>query len=51
MVTSLSGAVPGAGLQRDIRSGRGRPTAFLTISVMNIVSAILIHQSGVALIV
>jgi hypothetical protein len=32
--TSLFSGVPAAALQRDIRSGRGLPTAFLMTSVM-----------------
>jgi hypothetical protein len=34
IVTSLLSGVPGTGLHRDIRSGRGLPTAFLMTSVM-----------------
>lgn len=36
--TSASSAVPFLGLQREIRSGRGLPTAFLTVSVRKVES-------------
>lgn len=36
-VTSWCAGVPFAGLQRARRSGRGRPTAFLIMSVMKVV--------------
>lgn len=35
--TSVCSGVPLAGLQREIRSGRGRPTAFFITSVMKLV--------------
>ena len=41
IVTSVFSSVPGAGLQRDIKSGRGRPTAFLMTSVIKDESIIL----------
>jgi hypothetical protein len=36
--------VPGAGLHLAMRSGRGRPTAFLMMSVMNRVRIMLMNQ-------
>ena len=38
IVTNSSRGVLGEGLQRDMRSGRGRPTKFLIMSVMRAVS-------------
>ena len=38
--------VPGAGLHRSRRSGRGRPTAFLIVSVTKRVSAWLEELSA-----
>lgn len=44
IVTSLCSGVLLAGLQRAIRSGRGRPTAFFMTSVMNDVRIKLIRK-------
>jgi hypothetical protein len=44
MLTSMSFGVPTAGPQRDIKSGRGLPTAFLVISVMKVVKSNLGRQ-------
>ncbi len=43
--TRIFCGVVGAGLQRDIKSGRGRPTAFLTTSVMKVVRKMLARVS------
>lgn len=45
-VTRVCSGVPFAGLQREIRSGRGLPTAFFITSVMKLVSIILIIVSS-----
>lgn len=44
MLTNVSFDVPAAGKQRDIRSGRGLPTAFLVTSVMKLVKSKLEDQ-------
>lgn len=46
MPTSMFLAVPTAGTQRDIKSGRGLPTAFLVTSVIKAVKSNLERRSA-----
>ena len=47
MVIRVCSGVPVLGLQRAIRSGLGRPTEFLTTSVRNVVSMMLIASPSI----
>ena len=47
MVTKVCSGVPSFGLQRAIRSGLGRPTEFLTTSVRNAASMMLMARPSI----
>ena len=47
MVIRVCSGVPFLGLQRAIKSGLGRPTAFLTTSARNVVSMTLMARPSI----